>query len=112
MSLQAIISRDPKLVLSEWRSCVAQNVALVEPTPRMIVNPFTRQPHEHHAAEGEVELWVDGEAVGLIAPSPEFSDDGELHLYTAHKNDNQMKAAVSAIAASLGAHLEWLDEED
>lgn len=112
MSLAAVISRKPALTIEEWKEVVAQTDHL-EPDQavREIVNPFTRRPSTVRAAEGSAKIVIGGKSVGAIEPSSEFAEDGELNVFAPSDDlSDAFRHAVAAIAAKLGAHIEWAPE--
>lgn len=96
-----------RLSRAEWSAYIDRNPALVRPQPRQLVNPFTGHQEVHVPDSGEAEILAAETVVGAIEPSPEFEDDGELHVYAADGKHEFVKTAARDIAGALNATFEW-----
>lgn len=111
MGLVAVIARKPRLSMPEWIECIRRIENLRRPVPKEGMNPFTGSPKTFHPRRDEADILRDDSVVGGIEASPEFDDDGELHVYGSDSNDEAVRATVSAVAKQLNANMEWLPDE-
>lgn len=110
MAVVGVISRTPRLELSEWAGVIYEMPMLGRLGSVEVVNPFTQEREVREIDATTAHITAEGRLLGAIEPSPEFADDGELLVYSAQENLDEVRNAVAAVARRLGASLLWLPD--
>lgn len=107
MPLVAILTL-PQPILGDWLVFIEQRAELVRKAPRDIINPFTGEPTTFIHPASEVDVIVDGETIGTIAPSSWFEDNRELLVFARNEEEPRLSALTVLATAAIGATLEWV----
>ena len=110
MPLRAVIRRVPPWDLEEWTALASGHSACRVPAARSIVNPFTKRPTVVEPGEGVYNVLSDEAIVGAIEPSSDFSEDGDLHVFSPEQVNPNLRNIVQQFADVLDATLIWIDE--
>ncbi len=109
MGLVALVVGSSRITMDAWLDCISRTENLTPAAARTTVNPFTRQALNHVPPPGEVVLRLGENAVGAIAPSAEFDEDGVLEVFAPHPAmAEDGRRLVECIAAQLSAEVRWL----
>ena len=100
----------PPWDLEEWTALANEHPACRVPPTRSIINPFTKLPAVVEPGEGVYNILSDEQIVGAIEPSPEFSEDGDLHVFSPEQVNPHLRNIVQQFADELHATLIWIDE--
>jgi hypothetical protein len=109
--IRGLIRRAPKLLLGEWLTVIAGAADLHPPSPRILANPFNGgQPHLWKPQAGEVNLIFGDCVLGTFLPGSDFSEVGEIEIYSSDAHVDSVRAVGQRLATALGAELEWFPE--
>ena len=107
MALAAVITREPRLTLTEWEACARKNAHLRRSTQRSRINPFTHKRVPNRVPPGEFLLHEAGEVFGTMELDEDFDNNGEILVWTQHEPDEHIVFIVTQVARALRARIEW-----
>ncbi len=110
MALVGIISREPIITLDEWLRLVSETDELA-PAPTITFENVFRggELGVYEPVAGEVKIVIGGKpsGIGVIKPTEDFEDSGELDIWAADGQHAVVRAFAETIATKLRAKLEW-----
>ena len=113
MSLCGFVTREPRIQLGEWLTCIDKNPSVIahRRERRVIANPFKRgETAVVESRPGEAILLEDGVSVGAVSPSDDFEEDGELCIWAPDDKTGDAYRVSQVVVRLLDARLEWFDE--